>query len=327
MDYNDKKEFQQAIDTTLSGLQGNPFLYQRVAAHAEKGEQYMRYKMPKGLVIAVVLILCMATVAMAASLYGGSINWLGERIEDEKVGEALPTVAPPPADASLDETEEIVMNAAETYERPGEMLVITSTMGDGTIVPTLSRGVISEVNNEAELYALLGADSLLPRPSFIPEGYEFVRGKIFYDCHASGSYELIAQHDMTAGVTVHRYRIRSGDEFPNGYYLFFRSSQEDYHYIAITVQLTQEQDLNNQRFGYLAGQTAQIVMVPGMDTAMAITGDHTSHLTMRRILPERIDYIEYQDLVPCQQEYAEVEVSISAPLLDTDTLVQMFTSD
>lgn len=60
---------------------------------------------------------------------------------------------------------------------------------------------------------------------------------------------------------------------------------------------------------------------------MAITGDHTSHLTMRRILPERIDYIEYQDLAPCQQEYAEVEVSISAPLLDTDTLIQMFTSD
>ena len=327
MDYNDKKEFQQAIDTTLSGLQGNPFLYQRVAAHAEKGEQYMRYKMPKGLVVAVVLILCMATVAMAASLYGGSINWLGERIEDEQVGEALPTVAPPPADVSLNETEEIVMNAADAYERPGEMLVITSTMEDGTIVPTMSRGVISEVNSEAELYALLGVDSLLPRPSFIPEGYTFVRGEVFYDCRAGGEYELIEQHDMTAGVTVHRYRIHSGDEFPQGYYLFYRSSEEDYHYVTITVQLSPAKDLKNHSFGYLAGQTAQIVTVPGMDTAVAITGDHTSHLTMRCVLPEQIDYIEYEELVSCQETYAELEVSISAPLLDTDTLIQMFATE
>lgn len=326
-DHADKEKLKQAIDTTLSGLQGSPFLYQRVAMHVEKGEKTMKYRMPKGLVVTLFIILCMATVAAATGLFGGSINWLGERIEDERIGKALPTVTPAPVEANPYDAEEIVMNAAETYERPGEMLVITSTMDDGTVVPEMSRGVTREVNSESELYELLGDDTLIPRPAFIPEGYKFVEGEVFYDCRANGAYELVGQYDMTTGVMAHRYRIRSGDEFPSGCYLFYRSSQEDYHYIAITVQLTREQDLNAQRFGYLAGQTAQMVTVMGMDSAIATTGENTNLLAMRSVLPEPIDYVYYQELVPCQKVYAELEVSVNAPLLDTDTLIRMFATE
>ena len=44
----EKAKFRQAIDHTLTGLEGNPFLYQRVTALAEKGEKKMKRCIPKG---------------------------------------------------------------------------------------------------------------------------------------------------------------------------------------------------------------------------------------------------------------------------------------
>lgn len=63
-----KEKFKQAIDHTLSGLQGDPFLYQRVAANAEKGAKTVKNHFPKGLVIALIVILCMSTAALAATV-------------------------------------------------------------------------------------------------------------------------------------------------------------------------------------------------------------------------------------------------------------------
>lgn len=321
-----KARFKQAIDRTLSGIEGDPFLAQRVIANAEKGEKTMKHAFPKGLVIALILILSMSAVAVAAGVFGGTVNWLGEVVEDEQVGEVLPTVAPF-VPQEIDDVGAIIDAAAEAYERDGELLVITRTEEDGSIVPVMSRRVVCALDSEAELRALLGEAALLPLPAFIPEGYEFVRAEVIYACRAGGAHELIARHDMAAGVTVNRYRIRSGDEFPQGYYLFYRDSQEDYHYLSITVQLRGMRDVTEQSFGFLAGQTAQRVEVAGMDNALAITGDKTCHLNMRRVLAEPLGYTEIFDLVPMDGAYAEVDVIVSAPLLDVDTLVSMFATE
>lgn len=68
----EKARFKQAIDHTLSGLTGDPFLSQRVAANAEKGAKQMKHHFSKGLVIALIAILCMGTVAVAAGFYYGA---------------------------------------------------------------------------------------------------------------------------------------------------------------------------------------------------------------------------------------------------------------
>ena len=70
-----KAKFKQAIDHTLSGLEGDPYLFQRVAASAEKGAKSMKYHIPKGVLIALIALLCMGTVAVAAGInYGASVQ-------------------------------------------------------------------------------------------------------------------------------------------------------------------------------------------------------------------------------------------------------------
>ena len=64
----DKARFRQAVDHTLSGLTGDPFLTQRVLAGAEKGAKPVKYHIPKGLVVALIALLCMGTVAVAAPI-------------------------------------------------------------------------------------------------------------------------------------------------------------------------------------------------------------------------------------------------------------------
>lgn len=61
----EKARFRQAIDHTLSDIQGDAFLAQRVLARAEKGAKPVTYHIPKGIVIALIALLCMGTVAVA----------------------------------------------------------------------------------------------------------------------------------------------------------------------------------------------------------------------------------------------------------------------
>lgn len=62
-----RKDFHTAVDTTLSGLQPDPWLYQRVAARMEKGEGQVKRKISTMLVIALIIVMISA-VAVAATL-------------------------------------------------------------------------------------------------------------------------------------------------------------------------------------------------------------------------------------------------------------------
>ena len=64
----EKMRFREAIDHTLIGLEGNPFLYQRVAAQVEKGEKKMKASFARCIVIALIVVMCMSTVAVAAMM-------------------------------------------------------------------------------------------------------------------------------------------------------------------------------------------------------------------------------------------------------------------
>ena len=62
-----RKEFHEAIDTTLSGLQGNPFLAQRIMNQERTGETVVKKRLSVGLVLAIVLML-IAVTALAVAL-------------------------------------------------------------------------------------------------------------------------------------------------------------------------------------------------------------------------------------------------------------------
>lgn len=67
----EKRRIQQALNRTLSGLQENPFLAQRIIAHG-KGKTRMKKKLSLGL-IAALIILATTTTALAATLLPSGI--------------------------------------------------------------------------------------------------------------------------------------------------------------------------------------------------------------------------------------------------------------
>ena len=62
-----RAKMHKAIDSTLSGLNGDPWLFQRVSARAAEGETKVKKKLSTGLVLVIVLML-IAAVAVAVTL-------------------------------------------------------------------------------------------------------------------------------------------------------------------------------------------------------------------------------------------------------------------
>ena len=62
-----RAKMHKAIDSTLSGLNGDPWLFQRVSACAAEGETKVKKKLSTGLVLVIVLML-IAAVALAVTL-------------------------------------------------------------------------------------------------------------------------------------------------------------------------------------------------------------------------------------------------------------------
>lgn len=318
---DERRKFHKAVDNTLSGLQDDPFLYQRVMAQNEKGEKTVKMKWMKTAMIVMIAALFMGTVALAGGMLGGTVNWLGDVVLDENVPEALPTVAPAMASDDVDLNEDVLDQLTED----GTLLVVMRKMADGTLLPEVSTRMMRTAESMDEFLALLEANEELPLPNFNPEGYEFVRGEVYYECRADGEWRRVYQEEIDGGFIAERYTLDKENEIISGYYLIYRDSPEDYHYLSIDARLTGRQDVQEQHFGFLAGQTAAKVQVSGMDYALARTSDRLCHLSMLRDMKQPIAYLSFRE--PDWQEremFEQLDVSVSAPLLDVDTLVRMF---
>ena len=62
-----REKMHKAIDSSLSGLNGDPWLFQRISARAEEGEIKVKKKLSAGLVLAIVILL-IAVTALAVAL-------------------------------------------------------------------------------------------------------------------------------------------------------------------------------------------------------------------------------------------------------------------
>lgn len=213
-------------------------------------------------------------------------------------------------------------------ENDGELLAIYEMQEDGEFYPITSNSLKRTAKDKEGLTALLKGAEYLPLPKFIPDGYEFVEGKVRYTCCEGGEWRLANQMELEAGVKAAWYQLDAKDAVINGYELLFRSSQEDYHYLSIYVNLSELVDVSDQSFGFIEGQTVQIVDVPGMDNALAVTSDHACTLSMRRVLEDTIRVQRFNDIESqIISEYAEVQVDVMAPLLDVSTLISMFAAE
>lgn len=319
----EKAAFRQAIDHTLTTLEGDPFLYQRVAARAEKGAKTMKIGWKRVALAALIVLLCMGTVALAGGLLGGYVNWNGDFIPEERpqVMDG-PTASPEMASADFRQAIALTSTAEE-----GEVVLVYETNGYGGTSSSSNR--LTRHVGDYETFLTIMADApMVPLPHGVPEGYVLSECSILYECRAGGAYVLTSTEDLGGGVTVERYRVAEADMFIRGYDLTFRNPEDRTDYIAVWASLSGGSDPEDHRFGLNPDQTAQVVQVPGMDNALAITSDTHASLNMRRALPEKIRYqvfdVDGCDLVG---RYDEVQVDVRSRLVSVETMRAMFAAE
>lgn len=319
-EHEDKARFRQRIDHALSGLTGDSFLYQRVMAHARKGESKMRARWTKGYVVALIVVLCMGTAAVAGGIYGGSISWQGDVVYDEQPEvHAAPTAAPP--DTELDLNQRICDLSAE-LRAEGKALVIWHADENGQAHMAVNTKLTQDVQ-EAEVLREIVTRAGFPWPR-IPDGYEMAQGTVFYACREDGEWQLTDTQDQGDGLTAEWYTLADADALVCGYDLLLRKNGVAEQYIDVYAKMQEVSDPQEAFIGFREGERVEVMDVPGMDDAIAVTGD-TCQLNLRRVLgePIRVRTLcpgEVSETVSC----GEISMGVFSTVEDAATLCGMF---
>lgn len=332
----EKVRFRQAIDHTLSDIQGDAFLAQRVLARAEKGAKPVKNYIPKGVVIALIALLCMGTVALAVGLYGGTINWEGEIVyfdDPKKDRNTNPTSTPWPVESEhiqVDEAHEAALLMAEDYAyeeaiRMGSKFIVYEKLPDGRWKQGPESELSIETASEAEFEAMMADAPWLPLPKNIPEGYSFERADVHYTCASDGEWELVKSEIINDRILVEWYKPTK--PVATRYILFYRASEAGDYYIDFFVDLTLKYEPGNTVFGFGEGMSAQVITVPDMENAIAITGERACILNMRRPLAEPVDVRYICQQGQFSQRLEDVTIDISASNMDIDDLTFLFAAE
>ncbi len=316
-----KEEAQEALNRSLSGLQEDPRLAQRVIA-SEKGEFKVKKISRAAIIIAAAVLLAMAT-ALAAGL-GGRVNWLGEVKPDTapmSSATPMPTAEPKTA-AGPAEIDNRFYELAD-YSDMRELIVI-SVSGSGA---TSSRKQM--IGSMDDFYALMEtAKADFPIPVNIPEGYALEKGYAEFGCLPEGEYALASQTVHPEGFTESHYTVDPAMDFIRAYYLTFIpvGGPDDTDRIIVHVFMTPPSDPHEYAFGIGEDQTARAVRAKGMDNALVIEGDRVVHLVMRKTMssPQTDLFLIGADANLTTETYAEYEIDVSATALTERELLGMF---
>lgn len=107
-----RKDFHEAIDATLSGLQADPWLAQRVVNRERKSEPVVKKKLSISLVLGIVLLVATIGVAFALTNGFGLLDFIGINMNVE-----IPQTAWLYIDTDIDTvtTEHFTVNIRERY--------------------------------------------------------------------------------------------------------------------------------------------------------------------------------------------------------------------
>ena len=321
------KKVQNALNQDAAFLQPNPHLAQRVLANARKGERTVKYSIPKGAVIALIVLLCMSTVAVAAGVYGGAINWEGEIVSVEEADAAEGLIW---GDYNTENEQQFAMleELLKSYKQDGERVEITVREA-GRVTGGLSSEVSRTADTMDVFLALMSEDSNLPIPAFLPDEYELVQAKVDYRCCEDGEWLLLECVELEGGITVERYGLEKEDELVRGYTMYCQNRVEKDTYLWIAVELMPEGISDKHYVRFDESDTPQIITVPGMDDALAIARKQEQYvyMKMRRKLaaPVGISTLDGDK----KTVLGEIVVHIEAVGIDIDltTLINMFATE
>lgn len=329
---HDHDIFQSSIDQTLSGLQGDPFLGQRVLSRTEKGEISMKHSWKYSPLLVALLIICMLATALAASIGGKYLNWAGETLPPEEEEElVLPQSTPVPehpeqtqdaqsASADLDLLAWEMLNTASDHE----LIVVFGDHGGVSTIQT-------PFSTLEECQTLLENAPYLPKVLHIPEGYALTGGQIYYELKENAWPQRISQEVTEEGLQVARYSVAEEDLMITSYSLSFETQHEDplMRFVDVHVNLDIRSGMDDFHFILSEGQVGEAVHVNGMDNALALSSPDYNSIYMRKFLPESMTvslvFTEEAKLTLMPWEYGQVTLHAVSPLLSTQDLIALFT--
>ena len=316
-----KEEAQEALNRSLSGLQEDPWLAQRIIA-SEKGEFKVKKISRATIIIAAVIVLAMAT-ALAAGL-GGRVNWLGETKTDSELEPSatpIPTVKP-------EKTEDTGVIDPHLYDlldyaKDREQIILSTENGGA------SSARIQTINNVDEFETLVNTGSDLPLPEKIPNGYVFEKGFVELGCLPEGQYVLASETIHPEGFTETHYTVDPSMDFVRAYTLILRKesdNSDNADHIQVNVHMVTYTDPHDFTYGISETETAQVVQVEGMDNALLITSHERGMLVMRKAMTApQYDLLLLPDNELITETYCEYRIEVAGRQLTDAELIGVFT--
>lgn len=307
-DQKDQLPIKQAVDHTLSGLTGNPFLFERVAARSaqkKEGAKTMKFK----ILIAIALIAAMGlSVAVASELLSGTVDWDGNLTPDD-TSLLLPN---PTATPDGQNRHHLMMQFADAHgAKEGELVIVTDLVEGEQSYNVVTRQVVGW-----DAFQALMADSALPLPVAMPEGYALRHASVRYDCIADGEYRLIDTEESENGFRAETYVLDAENAVVTGYELTFMDAEgRRMDVFAIPSNDNEEREVMT----YDAVQI-RAAIVPGMEKAVLIEGE-TNRLVMYSTLMQPLSVRLRTDEVPA--DYAQIYLSVHGTA-DEQELLALF---
>ena len=314
-------EFAASLDRRLSGLQGDPWLAQRIIA-SEKGDFKVKKISRATIIFAALIVLTMAT-ALAAGL-GGRVNWLGDtKTRSELEPSATPMPMPvPETSKSADGIDPSYYDLLD-YSKDREQIVISTENGGA------SSARIQTIKSIDEFNTLVNTGSGLPLPEKMPDGYVFEKGFAELGCLPEGHYVLTSETIHPEGFTETHYTVDPSMDFVRAYTLIFRKQSDNGNHadhVQVNVQMTTYTNPNDYTYGISETETAQVVQVEDMDNALLITSKDRKLLVMRKMMSApQYDLLLLPDNELMTETYCEYRIEVSGNQLTSDELIRVFT--
>ena len=303
----------------------------------EQEEKIVKKKLSFSFVSVIAILLALVAVAYAATevYHRISVNWKGETVEETELPVGPETTVVPPPDAQMLNDEDLTRMADELLQKSvaeDEYGLVSYETAGGKMGG--ARPIQKTFDSWDEFREYMNRSSELTLPTWIPDGYEFQEAKVGISCKADGKYTLIEERQEGA-ITLKRYKIDDSDSVVVWYYIDYKESGEDNHYLLVSSMLIDAQEADERTFDLADGQSASVITVPGMDHTLAIVDSNDpafNSLAMLRKLNHSIEYImdpTYAEApVPIEPTVSTHEdIDVSSPCLDVETLQKMFTSE
>ena len=303
----------------------------------EQEENIVKKKLSFSFVSVIAILLVLVAVAYAATevYHRIRINWKGETVEETEVPIGPEATVVPPPDAQMLSDEDLSRMADELLQKSvaeDEYGLVSYETAGGKMGG--ARPIQKTFDSWDEFREYMNRSSELTLPTWIPDGYEFQEAKVGISCKADGKYTLIEERQEGA-ITLKRYKIDDSDSVVVWYYIDYKESGEDNHYLIVGSSLTDDLDGDGRTFNLTDGQSATVITVPGMDDALAIVDANNpvyNRIAMLRNLNHSIeccmDPMFAEAPVPIEPDVLTYEsIDVSSAWLDIETLQKIFTPE